>query len=674
MQDRASGGTVRVLIASRAPEAVAGVEKLAAYSDLVSLVGFVRYPYELEEDLEALRPDLLLLHPDFASLDTANLVTALAVRQPELRVVVVLDPGTEPLRARIEEAGATIVAADAEDEDLVAAIQRAVGRTPPPLFNADAAPEPPPPLGEEPWAPAAPWPELAEPTGPPAPAPPVDPLLSEAPRPDWEMGLGWQPADLQPPPVEQPEAGWGTPAQPQWDQEAVFDPTQTPPAEGFAPPAGSFAPPEGSFVPPVETFAPPEGSFVPPEETLVAPEGSFVPPEEALVAPEGSFVPPEETYAPPDGAPLTEPPIPIAEPALPRPEVLPELQPAGAPPASPEPLPAPQPLPVQATSHVVPESDLIPSGEGVPVFHLDTAELEAAPALPPAPSPLVEAEPIQPVRPRPVRRTSGRADLVVVFSGKGGVGKSVIATNLAVALAREGGKVALVDLDLQFGDVAVMLHTENHPTAIDSLAPQGEQVEGEFIEEIMATGPEGVRALLAPASPEFADLVNTANLRAILRELAKTFDHVVVDTPAHLEERNLEAIEMADQIIVVSSFNLASIKDTKVTLKLLQSLGIPKERLCVVLNQTRARANFPRGEVEETLRFRVVTVLPFDPRVDECIDRGRPFLVAEPKSDLSRQFQVLVDHIMGRASAAAPVEAEHPRSRTNRRRFSLGRG
>ncbi|MGA8016152.1 MAG: P-loop NTPase, partial [Candidatus Dormiibacterota bacterium] len=310
----------------------------------------------------------------------------------------------------------------------------------------------------------------------------------------------------------------------------------------------------------------------------------------------------------------------------------------------------------------------------VPVFHLETAAYHAPPALAPAPSPMAEAEPIQPVRPRPARRTAGRADLVVVFSGKGGVGKSLIATNLAVALAADGGRAALVDLDLQFGDVGVMLHTEGHPTAIDSLAQQGEQVEAEFIEEVMATGPAGVRALLAPASPEFADLVNTANLRAILRELAKGYDHVVVDTPAHLEERNLEALEMADQIIVVSSYNLASIKDTKVSLKLLQSLGIAKERLCVVLNQTHAKVGFPRSEVEENLRFRVVTALPFDPKVDECIDNGRPFILSEPKSELSKQFQVLVDHILGRSAAEAPTEPERSRSRTNRRRFSLGRG
>ncbi|MGD1052336.1 MAG: P-loop NTPase, partial [Candidatus Dormibacteria bacterium] len=328
----------------------------------------------------------------------------------------------------------------------------------------------------------------------------------------------------------------------------------------------------------------------------------------------------------------------------------------------------------------------------VPVFQLDTAAFEPPPAggtgaapewpgvplptraaTPAAPEP--EPEPIQPVRPRIARRrTSGHADLVVVFSGKGGVGKSLIATNLAVALAADGERSAIVDLDLQFGDVAVMLHAESHPTAIDSLAQQGEQVDVEFIEEVMATGPQGVRALLAPASPEFADLVNTANLRAILRELAKEYDHIVVDTPSHLEERNLEAIEMADQIVVVTSFNFAAIKDTKVTLKLLQSLGVDRDKICVVLNQTRAKVSFPRSEVEESLRFRVLTVLPFEPRVDDFIDNGQQIVIAEPKAEFSKQFRVLVDHIAGTDDDSEAKEPDRNRPHANRRRFSLGRG
>lgn len=480
MQESAPGGAVRVVIASRAAEAVVELEKLAGYADRVSLIGFVRYPADLDEDLEVLHPDVVLLHPDFAEFDTADLVAALRSRAATLGVVVAIDPDDATLRRRVEEMGAATVSTGAPNADLVAALRAAAG-------------------GPGRAAPAQPEAETAFP--------------AESPVPDGEMSV---------------------------DRD-----------EGIA------------------------------------------------------------------------------------------------------------------------EASARATGD-VPVFHLDTALRDTEAGA--APVPPGGAEPIQPVRPRLPRRGAGRADLVVVFSGKGGVGKSLVATNLAVALAEAGDQVALVDLDLQFGDVSVMLHTENHPTAIDSLAPQGEQVDGEFIDEVMATGPGGVRALLAPQSPEFADLVNTANLRAILRELGKGYDHVIVDTPAHLEERSLEAIEMADQIVVVSSFSVTSVKDTKVTLKLLTSLGIPKERLCVVLNQTRAKVSFSRSEVEENLRFRAVTVLPYEPRVDDCIDTGRPFISAEPKSEMAKQLQVLFDHVIGRSGPAEDTEPERQRARPNRRRFSLGRG
>jgi len=531
MQYGPSGGAVRVVIASDAPQAVAELDKLAGYADQVSLVGFIRHPQDLDDDLEALRPDLVLLYTGFGGLDTVGLAADLASRSARLRVMVVVDPADTPFITRLEDAGATAVGADASPQALVTAIRGAAAQPP---------------------------------------APPVE----EPPPPTW----------------------------PGMDAPVVA------PREPLGEPLGTTTPAT------VPTWAP-----------LVV--------ESAPQAPGPQLTGREEQ--------------PAQEPAAPA---------------------------------------------SVPVFQLDTAAFEPAPpaapasgrewpgvppvgAVAPPAAAETEPEPIQPVRPRPARRrTRGHAELVVVFSGKGGVGKSLIATNLAVALSAEGDRVALVDLDLQFGDVAVMLHLESHPTAIDVLAQQGEQVDGDFIEEVMATGPEGVRALLAPASPEFADLVNTANLRAILRELAKSYDHIVVDTPSHLEERNLEAIELADQMVVVTSFNFAAIKDTKVTLKLLQSLGVEKDKICVVLNQTRAKVSFQRGEVEDSLRFRVLTVLPFEPRVDDFIDNGRAIVTEEPKAEFSKQFRVLVDQIAGVETGRPEIkETEGPRARTTRRRFSLGR-
>jgi pilus assembly protein CpaE len=566
MQYGPSGGAVRVVIASDAPQAVAELHKLAGYADQVSLVGFIRHPDELDEDLEALRPDLVLLYTGFGGLDTVSLAANLASRSAQLRVMVVIDPADEPFITRLEDVGAATVPADATPVDLVTAIRGAAATGPP--LPALSAP------------PAASWPGM-DTTLPPTGEPLGDPFA-------W----GTTEALSSPPPaVTEPPPGVGAGEAPEW--------------------AGQ-----------------------------------------------------------------------------PQPEQPPTVNPTGAT-EWPERLPGAVPTGTTTWTEPAPAEVTFPSS--VPVFQLDTAAFEpppasglasgpewpgvpvATPAAPPAAEP--EQEPIQPVRPRPARhRSRGHAELVVVFSGKGGVGKSLIATNLAVSLAADGERAAIVDLDLQFGDVAVMLHAESHPTAIDALAQQGEQVDAEFIDEVMATGPEGVRALLAPASPEFADLVNTANLRAILRELAKEYDYVVVDTPSHLEERNLEAIEMADQIVVVTSFNFAAIKDTKVTLKLLESLGVDREKICVVLNQTRAKVSFQRSEVEESLRFRVLTVLPFEPRLDDFIDNGQQIVTAEPKAEFSKQFRLLVDHVAGSDDDTPAKEPDRARTRVSRRRFSLGRG
>lgn len=306
------------------------------------------------------------------------------------------------------------------------------------------------------------------------------------------------------------------------------------------------------------------------------------------------------------------------------------------------------------------------------------AALDGARASPGAGPSGEEGQAVQELVPRRRARGSGRtpSELFVVFAGKGGVGKSVVSTNLSSALAKDGARVAIIDLDLQFGDVGVMLGVE-HPHTIEELVPLGDQMETEFLEEIMGTGPEGVRVLLAPTSPELADLVTAGTLRAIIRELGKSYDYIVVDAPAHLEERTLEMIELADHIVVVTAFNVTAVKDTKITLKLLQSLGIDREKIAVVLNQTRARANFTREEVEDSLRFRIVTQLSFEPRiVDDSVDQGKPFVLSEPRSEISRQFRTLVDYLVpaedeaeGDGRAAKGRLKDKPKGR----RFSLGR-
>jgi pilus assembly protein CpaE len=266
--------------------------------------------------------------------------------------------------------------------------------------------------------------------------------------------------------------------------------------------------------------------------------------------------------------------------------------------------------------------------------------------------------------PTPEPAPQACARTVLVFSGKGGVGKSVVATNLATALAVAGSRVALVDLNLQYGDAGVLLHLESHPTTIEALAAvasAGARLDAPSIDAAMATTPEGLRVLLAPRSPEFADLVTAASLGAILNEIARTHDYLVVDSPAHLEERILGVIEMADQVLLVTSSNITAVKDTKTTLRLLQSLGIEAERVAVVLNQTRTRVSFAAEDIERALRFPLLATLPYEPRMDESIDSGRPLVLSEPRSGFSKQLRLVVDHLgRERAASAGGSAAQRP--------------
>ena len=247
-----------------------------------------------------------------------------------------------------------------------------------------------------------------------------------------------------------------------------------------------------------------------------------------------------------------------------------------------------------------------------------------------------------------------RGEVFLVFSGKGGVGKSIIASNLSIALAMEtGARVALVDLDLQFGDIGVLLNLD-HSRSITDLADASASSDAEFIQEVLANGPEGVQVLLAPISPELADLVTADHLRTIMQELQRTYDFIVVDTASHLAELNLEAIELATRVIVVTALNIPAIKDTKLTLKVLESLNVEPDRILLTLNRSDAHSEFNKEAVENNLRFPIALQIPHDPKaVSTSVNRGAPFVSANPEAEISRSVRELVSQLV-------PLEPQTP--------------
>ena len=267
-------------------------------------------------------------------------------------------------------------------------------------------------------------------------------------------------------------------------------------------------------------------------------------------------------------------------------------------------------------------------------------------------------------------RPAAPGDVIVLFSGKGGVGKSVIATNLAIALATETkARVALVDLNLQFGDVGVMLALD-HSRSITDVVDAGDGLDAEMLNEILATGPAGIRVLLAPISPELADLVNTEHVRTVISELRKSYDYVVVDTSCHLAELNLEVIEMAQRILVITALTIPAIKDAKLSLKVLETLNIDAAGILLVVNRSDGHSDFNRESIEQTLRHSVAVQVPHEPRiVGDAINQGAPFVSTNPDADITRSMRELVGQI-GREPAVAAVAAG-PEKR--RRRGIFGR-
>jgi len=260
----------------------------------------------------------------------------------------------------------------------------------------------------------------------------------------------------------------------------------------------------------------------------------------------------------------------------------------------------------------------------------------------------------------------------LVLSGKGGCGKTFMAINLAAALKLEtGGRVCLVDLDLQFGDIGVMLNLD-HAKTITELVDSESALDWDFVDDILADGPEGIRVLLGPFSPEFGDLVRAEHVRAIVDVLRREFDYVVVDSGSQLSEATLEATELAEHVIVLGELTIPAIKDTRLMLKMLESLKVDRTRIMVAVNAHDAHAVYDAASIERNLRFPVQLQIPSEPRlVGGSIHRAVPLVVSHPDSDISLLFRSL-------ARSLAPVGAAQPEVKveakaTSSRRFGLRR-
>jgi pilus assembly protein CpaE len=264
------------------------------------------------------------------------------------------------------------------------------------------------------------------------------------------------------------------------------------------------------------------------------------------------------------------------------------------------------------------------------------------------------------------RQTRGRGRLLAVIAGKAGTGKSVLAANLAAAAARHLGlTTAIVDLALQFGDQALMFDAPSAPSLVDVLA-NVDALTPDFLLECMYTS-RGVHVLAAPPSPELADLVQLEHLDRILEQLAVLFDLVVVDTSSHLGDVTLETIDRADALLLVVTPYLASVKDTKLLLKLLSDLSVPPRKLTTVLNRLEPGLKMSTEALEANIRFPISFELPHTPvALLEAATDGVPVVISRPSLEFSQR-------LVGIAAALAQPEEGEGRHGSRRGFLRLGR-
>jgi pilus assembly protein CpaE len=241
--------------------------------------------------------------------------------------------------------------------------------------------------------------------------------------------------------------------------------------------------------------------------------------------------------------------------------------------------------------------------------------------------------------------------VVAVFSPKGGAGCTTLATNLALAMHRETGqRVALVDANLQFGDVGVLLNLNpKNRSVLDAV--EGGEPDRDIIESVMVDHSTGIRVLLAPPSPEGADLVTPAYLRKIVDILKESHDWVIVDVPSGLNDHTLGVLDAADQILVVAALEITTIKNVRLFLEVADQLDYERSKLRLVINRSDASQGIRIGDVEASIRRPIDGAVVSDGRLAVlAVNRGVPFVVSHPESPLSRDVVKLARTIAGEGS------------------------
>jgi pilus assembly protein CpaE len=250
------------------------------------------------------------------------------------------------------------------------------------------------------------------------------------------------------------------------------------------------------------------------------------------------------------------------------------------------------------------------------------------------------------------------APLIAVLGPKGGTGKTLVATNLAVALAQRDANVVLVDLDLQFGDIGLALGLSPERTMYD-LMKSGPPFDHEKLDRHLIKHSSGVKVLIAPTRPDQASAVSIEFLRDIYASLRTMCDAVIVDTPPGFTPEVIATIDVSSEVCMVGMLDSLSLKNTKLGIETLDLMGYDVERVSLLLNRSDSRVGITPDDVSTIVGRAPDVSVPSDREIPRSVNEGTPIVASKPSSGAAKAFRTLADRY---AKAAPPSPAPLPSS------------
>ena len=244
------------------------------------------------------------------------------------------------------------------------------------------------------------------------------------------------------------------------------------------------------------------------------------------------------------------------------------------------------------------------------------------------------------------RQAASYGKVIVVYSPKGGVGCTTLATNLAVTLHNDETPTVVIDGNLQFGDLTIVLNERGKNSIVD-LAPRADELDTEIVEDVLITHrPTGVKILAAPQRPEHAENISGDQFGKILAYLRRLYTYVIVDAESALSDIVLSAFDASSMVILVANQDIPSINDARLFLDLTDAIGIDRERVLFVLNKYDKRIAITPESIGENLRKEISVIIPADERaVLPSVNRGSPFVMGDKKRPIVRAVLTLAESV-----------------------------